>query len=303
MKTILFPTDFSDQARTALEYTLMLAKKMQAKVMMLHVFWIPTQNDAHPQEIRSREQQFHNEAHRKFEALMESVQAAQRGVSVEYHVRNGYLVQEIAAMSKVCRVDLIVTATKGASGLNEVRGSSISAELIAKTNCPVWVIPTNVTAKPIQQIAVAIDYHDSDVYMLEELVRLAALFDAQLTLLHVCETEKDPEMEAVYLHRLHKQVVCQTGYAKISQQVLPGNDLLTSLKEYLELHPTDLLVMATRDKQLLEQTYSRSQTKQMAYLTQTPLLAYHAYDFPAKNRPGQANSGQVSPGQANAVIR
>ena len=38
--------------------------------------------------------------------------------------------------------------------------------------------------------------------------------------------------------------------------------------------------MAFREKHLLEQTFSPSKTRQMAYLTRTPLLAFQAYDFP-----------------------
>jgi hypothetical protein len=40
-----------------------------------------------------------------------------------------------------------------------------------------------------------------------------------------------------------------------------------------------VLVMASREKQLLEQKFIQRKTSQMAYLTRTPLLAFHAYDF------------------------
>lgn len=286
MKTILFPTDFSDQARQALAYTLVLAEKMQARILLLHVFWTPVRDTDTPHEIRAKEMQFHNTAHRKYEELMESVREHRKNTPVEYHVRNGYLVQEIAAMSKVCRVDLIVMATQGASGLNEITGSSTAAaELIEKTPCPVWILPEHSPRKALQQIAVAINYHDSDVCMLEELVSLAALFDAHLTLLHVVEEDQDLEMQEVRLLQLQKKVGSITGYGKISQYLLEGSELLDALNNYLEKNPIDLLVMASREKQLLEQKFSQSKTRQMAYLTRTPLLAFRAYDFP---RPAKA---------------
>jgi nucleotide-binding universal stress UspA family protein len=282
METILFPTDFSDQARQALEYTLTLADKMQARILLLHVFRNPLQTTDTPKEIRANELQFQNTAHRQYEELMESVKELRKNTPVEYHVRNGYLVQEIAAMSKVCRVDLIVMATKGASGLNEITGSSTAAELIEKTHCPVWILPENSDRRAIQQIAVAVNYHDSDVFMLEELVNLASLFDAQLTLLHVMEANQEPETEEVLLLKLQKKVATATGYSQLSQHLLEGNDLVDALNNYLEKNGIDLLVMASREKQMLEQKFSQSKTKQMAYLTRTPLLAFHAYDFPDK---------------------
>jgi nucleotide-binding universal stress UspA family protein len=280
MKTILFPTDFSDQACQALEYTLVLAEKMQARILLLHVFWTPIRDADTPHEIRAKELQFQNTAHRKYEELMKSVRELGKNTPVEYHVRNGYLVQEIAAMSKVCRVDLVVMATQGASGLNEITGSSTAAELIEKTHCPVWILPENSPRKAIQQIAVAVNYHDSDVFMLEELVSLAALFDAQLTLLHVVEEDQDLEMQEVRLLKLQKKVGSLTGYGKISQHLLEGSALLEVLNNYLEKNSIDLLVMASREKHLPAQKFSQSKTKQMAYLTRTPLLAFHAYDFP-----------------------
>jgi len=280
MKTILFPTDFSAQARQALEYTLVLAEKMQARILLLHVFWTPIQDTDTPHEIRAKELQFHQVAQRKYEELMELVRECRKNTPVEYHVRNGYLVQEIAAMSKVCRVGLVVMATQGASGLNEITGSSTAADLIEKTYCPVWILPESNSRKAIQQIAVAINYHDSDVFMLKELVSLAALFDAQLTLLHMVEEDQDLEMQEVRLLKLKKKVGSLTAYGKISQDLLEGNQLLEALNNYLEKNPIDLLVMASREKHLLEQKFSQSKTKQMAYLTRTPLLAFHAYDFP-----------------------
>ena len=41
MKTILFPTDFSKNAIHASEYAGLLAKKLDAKVILLHAFSIP----------------------------------------------------------------------------------------------------------------------------------------------------------------------------------------------------------------------------------------------------------------------
>ena len=55
MKTILFSTGFSDQARQALKYTLVLGKKMQARTLFLHVFRTPIRDADTPHEIWAKE--------------------------------------------------------------------------------------------------------------------------------------------------------------------------------------------------------------------------------------------------------
>ena len=42
MKTILFPTDFSNNAIHASEYAGMVANRMNAKVVLLNVYTVPT---------------------------------------------------------------------------------------------------------------------------------------------------------------------------------------------------------------------------------------------------------------------
>ena len=41
MKTILVPTDFSEEARNAAEYAVKLAKEVKAKVILFHTFQVP----------------------------------------------------------------------------------------------------------------------------------------------------------------------------------------------------------------------------------------------------------------------
>ena len=41
MKTILFPTDFSENAHHASEYAGMLARRLEAKIVLLHTYMIP----------------------------------------------------------------------------------------------------------------------------------------------------------------------------------------------------------------------------------------------------------------------
>ena len=54
MKTILFPTDFSDNAIHASEYAGIIAKRLNAKVVLLNVYTIPTISEYQlPNEIEN----------------------------------------------------------------------------------------------------------------------------------------------------------------------------------------------------------------------------------------------------------
>ena len=56
MKTIIIPTDFSDCANNASEYAAKLAKSIDAKVLLLHVYHVPlTSAPDFPVEVKTAE--------------------------------------------------------------------------------------------------------------------------------------------------------------------------------------------------------------------------------------------------------
>jgi len=141
IKSILYPTDFSKYSLYALDYALSFAKQYGAKLYIVHV--LPN----YPL-ILGPEVTFVN-VPKLEQATSEYVQAeitkikeqcAAQGVECEDVVMVGTPFVQIINAAREKKVDLIVIATHGRSGLSHVLFGSVAERVVRKAPCPVLSI-------------------------------------------------------------------------------------------------------------------------------------------------------------------
>jgi nucleotide-binding universal stress UspA family protein len=140
IRDILVPTDFSPGSRRTAEFATTLAKALDARVTLLHVFHLPTTGygdvvyatvvDRTPSLLRSCEAALQTEA-----ALVKG-----SGVEATTLLREGSPAHEIADVARTRKVDLVVIATHGRRGL--VRGllGSVAEKVVRTSPVPVLTI-------------------------------------------------------------------------------------------------------------------------------------------------------------------
>jgi nucleotide-binding universal stress UspA family protein len=279
MKTILVPTDFSHPASNALDYATGLASKLSARLLLLNVFWVPVYESDKPDEVAAKEKDFRTYANSHLRKTEEKIHTSYPQLEVESMVRNGFVGDEIAAMARVSRAEMIVMGTKGASGVEEALMGSNTTEVIQKALCPVLAVPSQARWHGIHRIVAAVGNHDNDLTTMVEVAQLAKLFKARVTLVHLTEEEKELADE-VHLRHLRREVGRRTSYPQLESTLLEGDHLPETLEKFIRETKADLLVMATRKRNFLKQLFGRSFTRKMACHTHVPLLAFHAYDLP-----------------------
>lgn len=141
IKSILVPIDFSPPSLKAMDYALTLAASTKAQITLLHVqemvampefagypLLLPTDATA-----RSRRDE-----------LMRL--AKQHGytpsVLKEVKICNGTPYHEITTAARTLKIDLIVLATHGYTGLKHVLLGSTAERVVRHASCPVLVVPT-----------------------------------------------------------------------------------------------------------------------------------------------------------------
>lgn len=137
-QSILFPTDFSDCARTAFHLAGSLAGFHGAKLIVMHV------NDAlyGKQTYAGIEVEIRPEAYPQ--QLLEQLKCLKPPypeVPVEYLLTEGSPVEEILRIAREKACDLIVMGTQGRTGFRRWILGSVTEQVLRQAPCPVLTIP------------------------------------------------------------------------------------------------------------------------------------------------------------------
>ncbi|GIW46083.1 MAG: universal stress protein [Candidatus Binatia bacterium] len=137
-KTILCPTDFSEDSYLALEYARQFAELSQGKILLPHVIHVPTESlyDEHGRWQSS------DQIEKRAWTLLQKVREEKLAgfPNVEPLVIWGNPVEELVALCKERNVDLLVICTHGRTGLRHLLLGSVAENLIRLAPCPVFVV-------------------------------------------------------------------------------------------------------------------------------------------------------------------
>ena len=140
IKSILVPTDFSKPSESALTYALALAHQFGARLTLLHVI----EPIATPDFATSFPLAIDNEKAKKFCEGVLTQTAEKFEIEPELLekklVRFGRPFNEIADAARTLKVDLIVIATHGYTGLKHTFLGSTAERVVRHAPCPVLVV-------------------------------------------------------------------------------------------------------------------------------------------------------------------
>ncbi|MEL6652933.1 MAG: universal stress protein [Bacteroidota bacterium] len=270
--TILFPTDFSEAANKALRFVLPFAEKLEARLILMNAFTIPTPVAEAPfysweEDLRRQEALVRAE----LEILQAAIQADHPRLKTELIASVGFPVSTILSIADEYEVDWIVMGTKGATGLKKVFLGSVASQVIGRSAKPVLAIPDTAKAPEIHRIVFATNYESRELEPLRRVCRLAERLDAELLVAHVFTGNGQPPVEA--WEAFEKMVVSEISYPKLSFKFLPHHDLIKGLEDLLQYTRAEMLAMCPHKRALLDRMLRTSNTKNMASQTQTPLLS------------------------------
>ncbi|HEY0031026.1 MAG TPA: universal stress protein [Bacteroidia bacterium] len=268
IQTILVPTDFSEASVNASEYAVKLAKEINAKVVLLHVYHVPVpvSPEVPVMAISPDELQKQNEDQLREAAVYLK---GQSGVEVDYIARMGFAVDEILEEEK--NVNLIVMGMKGAGRLSEVLMGSITTAAIRKVKTPVLVIPENTKYKKPEKIVFACDYDPrTNVHTIDTVKTLIKALGSRIYVLNVKKKEKSISVEeAATGVNLENELSDIDHVYYFSQK----KDPVEGIGEFVEEKQADMVIVIPHHYNLVEGLFHKSISKKMAFHTHVPLLA------------------------------
>ncbi len=141
-RKILYPTDFSDVSKTAINYLLQLKDAGVEEVIILHV--IDTRNLHIPEIYHAFEnlsmlgEKQASEAQKKADKVAGKLNKA--GIKTTVRIENGIPFKEILSVEKEMDVSLIVIGSHGMSNVKEMLLGSVSEKVVRKAVKPVLVV-------------------------------------------------------------------------------------------------------------------------------------------------------------------
>ena len=161
MKTILVPTDFSEQAKNATKLAAEIARKSGARILLVHIieasrsFSFNTMGEA--AESAGEDAFFLNKLIEvQKEHLDEAAKAPfLKGLTVEEILEMGNPYQGISNVIAQHKADLLVMGTKGSSGLDEILIGSNTEKVVRYATCPVITVKDEISLSDIKNIVYA----------------------------------------------------------------------------------------------------------------------------------------------------
>ena len=216
LHNILFATDFSPSAETALSYALNLAHHYGAEVYSVNVLpRAPFVESAQPdlKQIRSL-------AKKRMAGLtgLESL----HDIKHEEMIAEGEVPEVLSRLVQKYEIDLIVIGTGGRKGMQKLLLGSVAEEVFRNAECPVLTVGPHATRWEIdghlRHVLYATDFGPESVHGLPYAIAFAEANRAFLTMLHVVPEPAQalPEPEPGALPVLDREEIIASTEKKLS---------------------------------------------------------------------------------------
>ena len=191
MKTILVPTDFSEQANYALDVAHAIARKSNASIKLLNIVEAPGGGSFNSMgEVTTVDpmdnvfmMEMLNHMKRRIKELAGNSRYSDVNIATEVVVGNPF--SSIANEITTSKVDLVVMGSKGASGLEETLIGSNTEKVVRRAKCPVLTIKNKTDINSVKNIVFASDFKGNDDNVMDAIKQFQQFFDAKLHLVKV----------------------------------------------------------------------------------------------------------------------
>lgn len=269
MENIVVPVDFSDASYNAANYAATLSNIFDANLILVHAYMNPSAIDKTPTRLLNQPEKELREV--KEDQLNEYVEILRKKYTtrIEGVVKEAPTTRAILNLSTNKNADLVVMGMKGKGKSNSVFGSN-AILVMRRSLIPVLVIPEKVEFKNIEVITLASDFDiETELSNYSLLKEIALKNKAFIQILNV--RKKDAELST---DEMSGKINTALAFKNLQHEfyMIKDDEVDEGIEDFLEDHPSDLLVMVARKRNLFERIFKDSHTRRMSYETEIPLL-------------------------------
>ena len=273
---MLIPTDFSPTANLAIEYGATLASKLNASVTLLHVVTPVMVTPGMQGVMADAKIAMMNDALENIKMTASALSESYPEIKVNYLIAEGENTDTIIAKAKETGADYIVMGTLGASGLGKKLFGSNTVNVMTHSEVPVIIVPPDTDVMFPEKIVFATDYLVSEMDALMNAIEFASKGDAELEIVHVIGADENAKEEKDLIKDFRDEVERVSEYGKLSYNVFRSNDISEGIADFTAATSAQMIALTTAKRGALERLLGRSITKEFAYQTMMPIIAYQS---------------------------
>lgn len=273
---MLIPTDFSPTANLAIEYGATLASKLNAPVTLLHVVTPVMVTPGTQGVMADAKIAMMNDALENIKMTSSALSDSYPEVKVNYMIAEGDGTNTIIAKAKETGADYIVMGTLGASGLGKKLFGSNTVNVMTHSEVPVIIVPPDTDVMFPEKIVFATDYLVSEMEALQNVIDFATRGDAEVEIVHVIGPDENATEEKDLIKDFRDEVERFSQYGKISYNVFSSNDVADGIADFTAATSAQMIALTTAKRGAFERLLGRSITKEFAYQTMIPMIAFQS---------------------------
>lgn len=263
-KTILVPTDFTDRANNALDQAVYLAEKTNSSLVIYHFYHRPIADRDADRALAELEEKIEF----KFQNLLRLIPNLKQ-VPYEFKKVIGTTVEKITGRVNTGGVDMLVMATKGAKGFNEIWGTK-TAKIIKMIQKPVFVIPDNTSLKNLNKVALACDYSLNTNY--EAIKFLTELAEQLNFAIDVVTLNREEKTMTKLEHKHRDQIMELMNGVKASFKFTQHPHIHKGIMAYAKEKDINAAVILSKNYSFIESLFHESLTEKMVFNSPIPLM-------------------------------
>lgn len=283
---ILCPFDFSDLSGLALKYAAVAAQAFEATIHVIHAepadlprYFLQSQAQQLMDNLAAKRDQLKRELTTHVEHVLGS---KARELKVQFSVVDAHPVRAILDWTQKAEIDLIVMGTHGHGGIQRFRLGSVTENIVEGATVPVFTarqmshqfvdVADSDAVPHLSRILCPSNISATAAVALRHAAALARRFGAELTVLHIQESQKDrdPAQDQKRLHDWVDEHMPHTSY-RFEPRVLtgqPAQEIISFARE----QKTDLIVLGARHQPFLEATFFGKTTELVMRHASCPAL-------------------------------
>ena len=276
MKKILVPTDFSNNAYSALCYASKLYSGESLQITILHSFSDELDKLTSRVDI-GRSEQMTNKLYKQSdddgEQLLEKLK---KDIPKQHHIFDvistpAPLAKSINSLVATDGYELVVMGSKGRTGAEEVLMGSTTTRIVKTLEgCPLLIVPAKVEFSMPTDIAFASDYNEFySLSKLKPITRLVRQYNSKLNIVNVgLETDLEEEQK----QNLEKFKNDLTEYEAEFYFVPKEDNISKTLYDFMDEKSIDLFVLIYHKHNFIKQLFREPVVSRVGKHTFIPTL-------------------------------
>ncbi len=284
VKTIVIPIDFADMVDKTIDYGFRFAKKINAVIEFLYVYYIPAFTITNNNEI-STYSLTDNELLRRIitnakadtanlkNAINKRIDAGELPkIHYEFVMKQGVPDEVIPEYCKKKKPDLIIMGTSGRQPNNELIGS-VTAEVIETTEAPILAIPALMQSNGIKRIGFLTNFDQKDLIAIDKTIKLFDDEAPELFFIHA--SDKIDDWDEVMIGGIKAYFSNHYPNLHTNYSLIPSHSSPEQIDDYLQKNNIDLLAFNTRKRRLFSRLFNPGLAYKMVMQSSTMLFVTH----------------------------